>query len=72
MLFGADDLGDDEILQARARIADAFDFQADGGELGGNRFRIGIGIEMLFQPGQRELHLDSPPSKVGISRAEKP
>ncbi len=50
MFFGADDLGDGEILQPRAGILDAFHLKPDAGELVGNGLGIGIGIEMLFQP----------------------
>ena len=63
---------DDEILQRRAGIADAFDFQADAGELVGDGLGIGFGVQMLFQPMRGEFHLRQPPSSVGISSAAKP
>ena len=64
MFFGADDLGDGEILQPRAGILDAFDFQSDAGELVGDGLDVGIRVEMFFQPGEREFHgvYSSPPS----------
>ena len=36
MFFGGDDFADDEILQPRAGIVDAFHFQPDGGQLVGD------------------------------------
>ncbi len=74
MLFGGDDLADNEILQRRAGIADTFDFQT--------RWRSALSakslqhsasvVQMFFQPGEGELHRVSPPSSVGISSAAKP
>jgi hypothetical protein len=72
MFFRSDDLGDHEVLQRRASVCDAFDFQTDGGQLVGDGLGVGIGVQMLFQPAQREFHLLSPPSREGISSAAKP
>ena len=33
---------------------------------------VGIGVEMLLQPGQRELHRVSPPVIEGTSSGTKP
>ena len=33
---------------------------------------VGIGVEMLLQPGERELHRDSPPVIEGTSSGTKP
>ena len=50
VLFGGDDLADDEILQACAGVGDAFDFQPDAVQLVNDLFDSRVGIEMLFQP----------------------
>ena len=72
MFLGRDDMGDGEILQPRAGILDRFHFETDGGELVGDRRGIRVGVEMVLQPGERELHRLSPPSSVGMSSAAKP
>ena len=72
MFFGGQNFADNKILQRRAGIANAFDFQPDGGQLVGDLFGGGVSFEMILQPGQSELHFDSPPSRVGMSRAAKP
>ena len=37
-----------------------------------HRIDIGVRIEMLLEPAQRELHAPTPPESVGTSSAEKP
>src|ERR1700726_2294183 len=72
MLLGRDDMGDDEIFQHRAAVLERLHFEADIGKRLGDGARIRIGLEMLFEPRQRELHRLNPPSKVGRSSAAKP
>ena len=33
---------------------------------------VGVGVQMLFQPGEGKFHRDNPPSSVGMSSAAKP
>ena len=55
------------------RILDAFDLEADRGQRLDDRRAVGIGLEMLLQPGQGELHAPTPPLKASARRArEKP
>ena len=70
-------LGGEHACQAEGgvllgRVVDRFDLEADHGELvddAGKRHRR---IEMLFQPGEGELHDDSPPASDGRSSGRKP
>src|ERR1043166_3828104 len=56
MFLGRDDMGDGEILEPRARILDRLDLEADRGQLLGDSLGVGLGLEMILQPGERELH----------------
>jgi hypothetical protein len=47
MLLGADDLGDREIFQSRARILDAFNLKSDAGQLVGNGLNIRVGLSAM-------------------------
>ena len=47
--------------QRRGRILDALDLEAQGCELLRDRLGRAVGLEMLLEPGQRDLHRDSPP-----------
>ena len=60
MLFGGQDLGDDERRELLARIH-PLDFQADHGERVADLFERGVGIEVIAQPGKGKFH------KVDIS-----
>jgi hypothetical protein len=57
MFLGGNDVGDDEILEPGALVGDALDLEADRRQRLGNRRRIGIGVEMLLEPVEGELHL---------------
>ena len=72
MLVGGQHFAHHESLQGGAGIGDAFDFQSDAGKLFADDFRRRVGVEMLFQPAQGELHFESPPSSVGMSSGWKP
>ena len=56
VLGGLDDAGDAEVGERRAAILDAFDFEADGVEGAGDLIDAGVGVEMVAQPGEGELH----------------
>ncbi|MCC2665927.1 MAG: hypothetical protein K0S35_3849 [Geminicoccaceae bacterium] len=66
------DHGDPEGRQIGAAALDRLDLEAEHGELGDDLVQARLGREMLEQPGQGELHRDSPPWVVGTSSAEKP
>src|SRR5439155_2804338 len=72
MALRGQDLRDGERRQLFGGIVDAFDFEADAGQRLDDGVEGGIGVEMLFQPGQSELHAPTPPLSVGTSKAEKP
>ncbi len=72
MLLRRDDMRHDEILQTRAGVFHRLDFEADGGQTVGDRHGVGVGFQMLLEPGEREFHRLSPPSRVGRSSAAKP
>ena len=63
---------DDERLQYLGRAGYLFNFQPDRGQLFRNGRGVGIGIEMLLEPAQREFHAPTPPLSVGTSRKRKP
>ena len=66
MFLGGNDIADHEILQPRARVFHRFHFETDGGELIGHHRCVGIGIEMILDPGEREFH--RAPPKDGTRR----
>ena len=74
MARGAQHAGDPEPGQALGRVFDPLDFKPDGVELGGDRLDARLGIEVVLEPGQRELHAaaPTPPESVGTSSGEKP
>ena len=53
-------------------VLDALDLEPDHRELGHDLVERRVGVEMLFQPGQGELHGLSPPASVGKSSGRKP
>ena len=72
MLLRGHDLGDHERLQPRASVLDGLDLKADRRQLLRNRCRLRIRVQMLLEPGKREFHRDSPPSREGMSSAANP
>ena len=72
MLLRGENLGDAERGQRLRRIGDALDFQSDRRQLVGDFSRGAIGLEMLLEPAQAELHAPTPPEIVGTSSALKP
>jgi hypothetical protein len=67
-----DHVAHDEALQGRGGIGHALDLEAEHGERVTHLDQRGVGLEMLLEPGQGELHRPSPPVSEGVSRAEKP
>ena len=64
--------GNDEGLEQRRLVLDALDLEPDHGELVDDCGQRLVGVEMLFQPGQREFHELNPPASVGKSSGRKP
>jgi hypothetical protein len=58
MLFGRQDLGDDEGLERRL-VVDGIDFEADLGQAGADLIKTSLGVEVIFQPGECEFHWSS-------------
>ena len=72
MLLGGRHPSDDERRQHLAAVGDALDLEPDHGELVDDRRQRRVGVEMLLEPGEGELHVLSPPAKVGKSSGRKP
>ncbi len=72
MGIGGDDARDLESGKRRRLVLDVLDFKADARRAVGHGHGVRRCIEMLFEPGKRELHRLKPPSSVGISSAWKP
>ena len=71
MLLSIEDARDD-VGRERFLVVDALDLEPDHRELGHDLVERSIGVEMLLQPGQGELHALSPPASVGKSSGRKP
>ena len=76
---GGQDLRHAKASQLGGGILDPLHLQPNGVQLGGNRLHRGVGIEVVLQPRERELHATTPPAttptpaeRVGTSSAEKP
>ncbi len=72
MWLGFKDLGNDEGFQLFTKVHEVLDLEADGGQsvsqfLAGRR-----SFQVVLEPGERELHGDRPPAKVGTSSGRKP
>ncbi len=70
--LGGQDARDGERRQCLARIGDALHLQPDTGQRDHDLIEGRIGVEMLGEPGQGELHAPTPPDSVGTSRLAKP
>ncbi len=56
VLVGRNHPGNDEIVERLALILHALDLEPDPGERVGDVLRRGVGIEVILQPVERELH----------------
>ena len=56
MLFGLDDMTDDEARVFGARILDALDLEADAGQRLDDLGERGLRVEMVLEPGEGEFH----------------
>ena len=62
MLLRLDHARDRERRERLRLVVDVLDFQSDHRELVGELFQRLVGVEMLLQPGEGELHVLSPPA----------
>ena len=69
---GLQDVADDEGRQIARLVLDVLDLEPDARQRVGDRLEVGVAAEVLFQPGEGELHDDSPPASVGKSSARNP
>ena len=72
MGFGGNDAGHGEGFQQCAAVHHFFHLNAERGEAVHDLAQMGVGIEMLLEPGQGEFHRDRPPTREGMSSAAKP
>ena len=72
MLLGRDHARDGEWRSALALSSMLLDLEPDHGELVGELLERLVGVEMLLQPGEGELHVLSPPASDGTSSGLKP
>jgi hypothetical protein len=72
MLARLDHVADDEGRELRAAIVHRFELEPDRGDGVADLREAGGGVEMLPEPGQRELHRASPPVIDGTSSGMKP
>ena len=72
MLLGGDHARDGERRQCPGLVLDVLDLKPDHGELVHERLQRLVGVEMFFQPGEREFHELNPPASVGTSSGLKP
>ena len=72
MFLGRDHGRNHERLEQRRLVLDALDLEPDHGELVDDFAERSVGVEMLFEPGQREFHELNPPASVGKSSGLNP
>ncbi len=72
VLHGGNDMADGEGRQPRRRVVDAVDLVPQHGQAGRDGGEIGIRVQVVAEPGKRDLHRDSPPDSVGTSSGTKP
>ena len=72
MLFTGNDLAHHERPVSCGWIMQLFQFEAERSQLIGDRVDWRIGLQMILQPAEGELHGVSPRSKVGTSNGTKP
>jgi hypothetical protein len=72
MLRRLDDIADGEGRQRLRAVLDALDLEPDDGQLLAQRVERCLGVEMVLQPTQGELHGLNPPTRLGVSSGTKP
>ena len=72
MRRGAEHLGHPERGKRGTRILDAFDLEADPRQRLDDRVERCVGVDMLLEPVEGDLHAPTPWLSVGTSSAEKP
>ena len=56
MRFGFEHARDGKIPELRRRVFNAFDFEPDKGEFRRDLIERSVGLQVIFQPGEREFH----------------
>ena len=69
---GLDHIADGEGGQVGGAVGHALELEAEGRQPVGDGVEGGVGLEMLLQPGEGELHGLSPPIRLGVSSGTKP
>ena len=69
---GLDHVGDREGSERAEPVGERFDLEAERGQRLGDGFEVGLGVEVVAQPRERELHRHRPRARPGTSSAEKP
>ena len=72
MGLGGDYRGDRKRRQNRGPVDHLLDLEAERRQTLGDLVDGRVGLQMLLEPGQRELHRASPPARLGTSKAENP
>ena len=72
MLHRFDDAGGAERSERSRAVGDAFDLQADAGQSRGQTIERRVRIQMVAQPGERELHAPTPSCRVAGLNGELP
>ena len=72
MLLAGNDMADDKILESGGAVVQRFEFESKRCQLVRDLVQRRVGLKMVLQPGQRELHGVSPRSRVGTSSGTKP
>ena len=70
--FGGHHMRHTERRERRPAILDAFDLQPDHRQFLDDVFERPVGLEMLLEPGECELHLTRPSATLGTSSGAKP
>ena len=70
--LGGEHARDAERREPGRRVLDALDLQPDARERLDDRLQRRVGLKMVLEPGEGELHAPTPPLSVGTSNAAKP
>ena len=63
---------DREGLQGLGRVGHGLDFKTDGAQCFGDPVQRRLRFQVTLQPSIGELHMLSPPARLGRANAEKP
>ena len=72
VLLALGDIADDERGELGRTVLDALELEAERVQRIGDLAQRRLGVQMVLQPGQRELHGVSPRTRLGASSGTKP